>query len=109
TARELDLRREAASASELADAMMAEPDFLVPKIDWQRTTGKVLTLEWIDGIKLSNRAALVDAGYDMQALANTLVHAFLRQAIAEGFFHADMHQGTLFALPDGKIAAIDFG
>jgi ubiquinone biosynthesis protein len=109
TARELDLRREAASASELAESMTAEPDFIVPAIDWQRTSGKVLTLEWVDGIKLSNRAALVEAGYDVRLLANTLVHAFLRQAIAEGFFHADMHQGNLFALPGNKIAAIDFG
>ncbi|QQV76142.1 2-polyprenylphenol 6-hydroxylase [Sphingomonas aliaeris] len=109
TARELDLRREAASASELADSMAAEPDFVVPKIDWQRTSGKVLTLEWVDGIKLSNRAALIEAGYDVPAIANTLVHAFLRQAIAEGFFHADMHQGNLFALPGNRIAAIDFG
>ena len=109
TARELDLRREAASASELADSMAAEPDFIVPAIDWGRTSGKVLTLEWVDGIKLSNRAALIEAGYDVRLLANTLVHAFLRQAIAEGFFHADMHQGNLFALPGNKIAAIDFG
>ena len=109
TARELDLRREAASASELADSMAAEPDFVVPAIDWQRTSGKVLTLEWVDGIKLSNRAALIEAGYDTRRLAETLVHAFLRQAIAEGFFHADMHQGNLFALPGNRIAAIDFG
>lgn len=109
TARELDLRREAASASELAEAMMAEPDFIVPKIDWQRTTGRVMTLEWIDGIKLSNRPALIAAGHDPARFAHILVHAFLRQAIAEGFFHADLHQGNLFALPDGKLAAIDFG
>jgi len=109
TARELDLRREAASASELAEAMTAEPDFIVPRIDWQRTTGRVMTLEWIDGIKLSNRPALIAAGHDPANLARILVHAFLRQAIAEGFFHADLHQGNLFALPDGKLAAIDFG
>lgn len=109
TARELDLRREAASASELAEGMAAEPNFYVPEIDWPRTSGKVLTLEWIDGIKLSNRAALVEAGYDLPLLAQTLVHAFLRQAIAEGFFHADMHQGNLFALPGNCIAAVDFG
>ena len=109
TARELDLRREGASASELAEGMQAEPDFMVPAIDWQRTTGKVLTLEWIDGIKLSDRAGLIAAGHDVSALAHKLVRAFLRQAIAEGFFHADMHQGNLFALPDGRIAAIDFG
>jgi ubiquinone biosynthesis protein len=109
TARELDLRREAASASELADGMEAEPDFVVPTIDWQRTTGKVLTLEWIDGIKLSDRDALLAAGHDPAVLAKRLVHAFLRQAIADGFFHADMHQGNLFALPGDRIAAIDFG
>ncbi|MGL1376872.1 AarF/UbiB family protein, partial [Vibrio parahaemolyticus] len=77
--------------------------------DWQRTTGKVLTLEWIDGIKIGNREALVAAGYDTGRLAQTLVRAFLRQAIAEGFFHADLHQGNLFALPGNRIAAIDFG
>ncbi|WP_267380970.1 MULTISPECIES: 2-polyprenylphenol 6-hydroxylase [unclassified Sphingomonas] len=113
TLRELNLMREASSASELAELMTAEPDFVVPAIDWQRTTAKVMTLEWIDGIKLSDRDALVAAGYDMTKLAETLVHAFLRQAIAEGFFHADMHQGNLFALPgangQGRIAAIDFG
>jgi ubiquinone biosynthesis protein len=109
TLRELNFRREAASASELAEAMTAEPDFVVPAIDWQRSTAKVLTVEWIDGIKLSDRAALVAAGYDLPLLAETLVRAFLRQAIAEGFFHADMHQGNLFALPGNKIAAIDFG
>ncbi|MBX9797374.1 2-polyprenylphenol 6-hydroxylase [Sphingomonas sp.] len=109
TARELDLRREAASASELAEAMTAEPDFRVPAIDWQRTTGRVLTLEWIDGIKISKRDELIAAGHDPKRLAEILVHAFLRQAIAEGFFHADLHQGNLFALPDGRVAAIDFG
>ncbi|WP_294352462.1 2-polyprenylphenol 6-hydroxylase [uncultured Sphingomonas sp.] len=109
TARELDLRREAASSSELAENMSAEPGFLVPAIDWQRTTGKVLTSEWIDGIKLSNRAALIAAGYDLRELARVLIHAFLRQAIADGFFHADMHQGNLFAVPGNRVVAIDFG
>ncbi|MDH7638676.1 2-polyprenylphenol 6-hydroxylase [Sphingomonas oryzagri] len=109
TARELDLRREAASASELARGMLAEPGFHVPTIDWQRTARRVLTLEWLDGVKLSDMAGLEAAGHDRKALAATLVRVFLRQAIAEGFFHADLHQGNLFALPDGRIAAIDFG
>jgi ubiquinone biosynthesis protein len=109
TLRELNFQREAASASELAEAMTAEPDFFVPAIDWQRSTAKVLTVEWIDGIKLSDRTALLAAGYDLPSLARTLIQAFLRQAIAEGFFHADMHQGNLFALPGNRIAAIDFG
>ena len=109
TARELDLRREAASASELAEMMKAEPDYMVPEIDWQRTSGTVLTLEWIDGIKLNHRDKLLAAGHDPRKLANVLINAFLHQAISEGFFHADMHQGNLFATPGGKIAAIDFG
>lgn len=109
TLRELDLRREAASASELAEHMAAEPGFAVPAIDWTRTTRRVLTLEWIDGIKLSKRAELIAAGHDMRALASCLVRAFLRQAIEDGFFHADLHQGNLFALRDGRLVAIDFG
>ena len=100
TMRELDLRREGASASELADNMQAEPDFYVPAIDWRRTTRRVLTLEWVDGIKLANPDRLIEAGHDTTRLAASLVRAFLRQAIADGFFHADLHPGNLFALPD---------
>ena len=109
TLRELDLRREAASASELAEGLTAEPGFRIPTIDWRRTSRTVLTLEWIDGIKLSNIAAIDAAGHDRKALARTLVRGFLRQAIAEGFFHADMHQGNLMVAPDGDLIAIDFG
>ena len=109
TARELDLRREAASASELAQAMEAEPHYIVPDIDWDRTARRVMTLAWVDGIKISDRAAIVAAGHDPKLLASRLVNAFLRQAIAEGFFHADMHQGNLFVTRNGDIAAIDFG
>lgn len=109
TARELDLKREAASASELADGMATEPEFVIPEIDWQRTAGRVMTLQWFDGIKISDCAALDAAGHDRQEIAKRLVRAFLRQSISEGFFHADLHQGNLFVLPDGKIAAIDFG
>jgi len=109
TARELDLRREAASASELAEAMVSEPGYVVPAIDWDRTAGRVLTLEWIDGIKISDREALIAAGHDVKAIAARLVNAFLRQAISDGFFHADMHQGNLFVKANGDIAAIDFG
>jgi ubiquinone biosynthesis protein len=109
TRRELDLQREAASASELKQNMVAEPNFYVPEIDWRRTARRVLTLEWLDGIKLSRRDDLIAAGHDLPNLATTLVRAFLRQAVVDGFFHADLHQGNLFALADGRVAAIDFG
>ena len=109
TARELDLQREAASASELRENMIAEPGYYVPDIDWRRTARRVLTMEWLEGIKLNDREALIEAGQDCTALAAILVRAFLRQAVVDGFFHADLHHGNLFALADGRIAAIDFG
>jgi len=113
TLAELDLRREAASASELKSAMAAEPDFIVPAIDWPRTARRVLTIDWIDGTKLSDRAAVDALTVDRKALAATLVRSFLRQAIADGFFHADMHQGNLFVVPHAggraQLAVIDFG
>jgi ubiquinone biosynthesis protein len=109
TLRELDLRREAASASELKEAMVAVAGYDIPAIDWDRTSGRVLTLEWVDGIKIADVDALKAAGHDLPALARKLVLTFLRQAIAEGFFHADMHQGNLFVKADGSVAAIDFG
>jgi ubiquinone biosynthesis protein len=119
TNNELNLRMEAAAASELAEGLTAETGFSVPAIDWTRTSRRVLTMAWVDGIKLTDIAAIERAGYDRKALAAQLVHSFLRQAIAEGYFHADLHQGNLFAVPvetpEGEaapraaIAAIDFG
>lgn len=118
TLAELDLRREAASASELKAAMAAEPDFVVPGVDWARTSRQVLTIDWIDGIKMSDRAAVDALPADRKALAATMVRSFLRQAIADGFFHADMHQGNLFIMPGAadhggaqrmRIGVVDFG
>ncbi|MEO6224962.1 MAG: 2-polyprenylphenol 6-hydroxylase [Sphingomicrobium sp.] len=109
TARELDLQREGASASELKENMIAEPGYYVPEIDWRRTARRVLTMEWLDGVKLNDREALIASGLDPHELACILVRAFLRQAVVDGFFHADLHHGNLFALADGRIGAIDFG
>ena len=109
TNRELDLRREAASASELAESMRGFEGYCIPSIDWDRTNGRVMTIEWIDGIKIGDVEALRAAGHDLPQLASRLVLAFLTQAISGGFFHADMHQGNLFVRPDGQIVAIDFG
>jgi len=109
TASELDLRREAASASELAAAMTGFEGYRIPAIDWDRTNGRALTVEWVDGIKISDIDALKAAGHDLPKLAERLVLAFLTQAISAGFFHADMHQGNLFVTADGTIVAVDFG
>jgi len=109
TLREIDLRREAASASELAQAVGSVSGYRIPPIDWDRTSGRVMTLEWVDGIKISDRAALIAAGHDLPGIAQRLVIAFLTQAIHAGYFHADMHQGNLFVEADGTIVAVDFG
>ena len=106
---ELDLRREAASASELPNSMKAVAGYPIPAIDWDRTNGRVLTIEWIDGIKISRIDELRARGHDFAALSDRLVISFLTQAISGGFFHADMHQGNLFVGADGTIVAIDFG
>jgi len=106
---ELDLRREAASASELAEEMRGVGGYRIPEIDWDRTNGRVLTIEWIDGVKISRTDELVARGHDLTKIAEKLVISFLTQAISAGFFHADMHQGNLFVEDDGTIVAIDFG
>lgn len=107
--RELNLRMEAASASELAQELTSEAGFVVPSVDWARTARRVLTTDWVRGIKLTDLAAVDAAGIDRKTLSVNLVRGFLRQAIAGGFFHADLHQGNLFALPDGRMAVVDFG
>ncbi len=106
---EMDLRLEAAALSEMAEATAGDQWFRVPRIEWERTARDVLTLEWIDGVKLSDVEALRAAGHDLPALARRLMQAFLRHALGNGFFHADMHQGNLFVDAAGDIVAVDFG
>ncbi len=109
TLRELDLRREAASASELAESAAAISGYHIPTVDWERTSGSLLTIEWIAGTPISDVAALKAAGHDVKAIAARLVQAFLHQAVNHGFFHADAHQGNLLVDTDGNIVAVDFG
>lgn len=106
---EMDLRMEAAAISEMGENIAADEGFRVPTVDWQRSAQRVMTLAWIDGIPLSNLAALREAGHDLKALGQTLIRSFLRHAMRDGFFHADMHPGNLFVDADGDIVAVDFG
>lgn len=106
---EMDLRLEAAALSEIAENTDQDPGFRVPKVDWERTGRDVLTMEWIDGTKMSDVAGLKAAGHDLNALAETLIQSFLRHTLRDGFFHADMHQGNLFVEPDGILVAVDMG
>ena len=92
----MDLRLEAAAISEMAENIEGDQDFRVPDVDWRRTARRVLTVEWIDGIPISDYARLDAAGFDRKALGLTVMRAFLKHAMRDGFFHADMHQGNLF-------------
>ena len=106
---EMDLRLEAAAASELAEKFKDDPDFRVPRIDWTRTARRVLTLERISGIPVDEREALIAAGHDPQEIVAKAARAFFKQVFRDGFFHADMHPGNIFVAPDGVLLAVDFG
>jgi ubiquinone biosynthesis protein len=106
---EMDFRMEAAALSEMAENTKGDPDFRVPTIDWDRTTKEVLTLEWIDATPLSDRVRLQAQGFDFRRLARALIQSFLRHALRDGFFHADMHPGNLFVDDEGRLIAVDFG
>lgn len=106
---EMDLRLEAAAISEMADNLRPEEGIRVPSVDWRRTSKRVMTLEWIDGTPIADRDALQARGLDLSALGLTVIRGFLRHAMRDGFFHADMHQGNLFVDDDGKVVAVDFG
>jgi ubiquinone biosynthesis protein len=106
---EMDLRLEAAAISEMAENIRGDENFRVPAVDWKRTQKRVLTLEWIDGIPIADQAALMAAGHDLRTLGLTVLRSFLRHAMRDGFFHADMHQGNLFVDAEGRVVAVDFG
>jgi ubiquinone biosynthesis protein len=106
---EMDLRFEAAAASELAENFAADPAFRVPRVDWARTGRNVLTLERVGGIRIDDRAALVAAGHDIGDLLSRAAGAFFNQVFRDGFFHADMHPGNIFIAADGALAVVDFG
>jgi ubiquinone biosynthesis protein len=78
-------------------------------VDWDRTTHNVLTMEWIDGIALSDHARLEQAQVDLADLGRKVIQSFLRHALRDGFFHADMHPGNLFLDNEGRLVAVDFG
>jgi len=106
---EMDLRFEAAAMSEMAENTKDDPGFRIPKINWQHTTGRVLVSEWIDGIPLNEPEKLQALGINLKKLAENVMQSFLRHAIRDGFFHADMHQGNLFVDKKGNLVAVDFG
>ena len=106
---EMDLRFEAAAASELKENGKGDVGFYVPEVDWQRTSHRVMTLEWIEGTPIFDRDALIAKGHDPKKIAGQLAVIFFNQAYRDGFFHADMHPGNLFVNGNGDIVPVDFG
>jgi len=106
---EMDLRLEAAALSEMAENTKSDPGFRVPAVDWDMTARDVLTLEWVDATHLNDHATLLAKGFDLKALGRAVIQTFLRHALRDGFFHADMHPGNLFVDDAGLLVAVDFG
>jgi len=106
---EMDLRFEAAAANELYENTTNDVGFKVPKIYWNYTSKRVLCLDKINGISIREIENLKSLNIDTKKLAKDIIQHFLRHAVRDGFFHADMHQGNLFVNKDGSITAVDFG
>ena len=105
----MDLRFEAAAANELYENTKNDLGFNVPNIYWNYTTKKILTLDKVDGISIREQIKLKELGVDLKKLAEDLIQNFLKQAVRDGFFHGDMHQGNLFVDNQGNIIPVDFG
>jgi ubiquinone biosynthesis protein len=106
---EMDLRLEAAAASELAENCAEDDGFRVPKVDWRRTARRVLTLERVSGIASDERAVLIAAGFDPDKILAKAAEIFFKQVFRDGFFHADMHPGNIFIDARGDLVPVDFG
>ncbi len=106
---EMDLRFEAAAANEYAENTKNDVGFRVPQIYWNYTSENVMTLDWIDGISIRETQKLKNKNFNTKKIAEDIIQNFLRHAVRDGFFHADMHQGNIFIDKDGQIVPIDFG
>ncbi|XP_057960554.1 protein ACTIVITY OF BC1 COMPLEX KINASE 3, chloroplastic isoform X1 [Malania oleifera] len=106
---ELNYVQEGQNARRFKKLYSDKEDVLVPDIFWDYTSGKVLTMEWVDGVKLNEQDAIEKQGLKVLDLVNTGIQCSLRQLLEYGYFHADPHPGNLLATPDGKLAFLDFG
>ena len=106
---ELDLRLEAAAASEFIENCANDEGFRVPRVDWQRTARRVVTYEWVDGLPIDDRPRLLAAGHDPDRILERSAKVFFNQVFRDGLFHGDMHPGNMLIDAHGDIVALDFG
>ena len=106
---ELDYLQEGRNAERFADSFAGDPDVLIPRVFWERTTSRVITLERVRGMKINDLDALDAAGIDRHELAKRATRLIAKMVFEDGFFHADPHPGNFFIQPSGRVAIIDFG
>jgi len=106
---EMDLRFEAAAASELRENTINDKGIKVPKIYWNYTSKEILTLDKIEGISIREVDKLKNLNINLKTISENLIQSFLKQSVRDGFFHGDMHQGNLFVDKEGNIVPVDFG
>ncbi len=106
---ELDYLKEAGNADRLWRAFRDDHTVAFPRVYWERTTGRVLTLDRLDGVSMNRVDLLDEGGFDRSELARRGISCYLRQMFELGFFHADPHPGNYLALPDGRVGFTDFG
>ena len=106
---ELDLRMEISAAAEFAENTKSDRNFYVPKVMWTLSGKRVITTEWIDGMPVGDVERIRKSGLDIESFAKRIIKTFLTQALRDGFFHGDMHQGNLKCRNDGTLIVMDFG
>ena len=106
---EMDLRLEAAAASELAENFADDPTYRIPRVEWDHTAQRVLTMERVSGTRIDDRAALLAAGHDLRQILENAAAVFFNQVFRDGFFHGDQHPGNMWVDSEGGIVVVDFG
>ena len=107
--RELDFRLEAEHAARFRQQFLDDPSIRIPAVVWELSSRRVLCLDYVPGIKINDRAALLEAGIDPAAVAEKGAASYLQQLVRFGFFHADPHPGNLAVARDGALIYYDFG
>lgn len=106
---ELDFLREASYAEIFRNNFQGSEEIYIPRVHWEYTNERVITLEKIDGVKISDYEQLEKHGFNRTEIAKRVVNSYLHQGLIDGFFHADPHPGNLFIMGDGRVAFVDFG
>ncbi len=106
---EVDMRHEAQAMEAIAAKLAHRDDVVIPQVIWDYTSDRVLTMQYIDGIKISDVDRINEAGLDGSRLFVLVAEVYLEQLLSVGHFHADPHPGNIFALPGNKIGLLDFG